>query len=145
MGGGQLSGVVCYEIELRIQILGTALVGAAPGLISRCTLRLDLQATDSKAPTTRRSAPIDPSIIATAARGYGSANARQARHAMTSCQQGGRHRFSSLPAVSVGASMSAIAPGFADKPRRRWRARDDLGVVPFVVRTGVVWSGHSRM
>lgn len=65
----------CYEIEPRIQILGTALVGAAPGLISRCTLGLDLQATDSKAPTTRRLAPIDPSIIATATRGYGSANA----------------------------------------------------------------------
>jgi hypothetical protein len=35
------------------------------------------------------------------------------------------------------ASMSAIAPGFADKPRRHWYARDDLGVEPFVVRTGV--------
>ena len=27
---------------------------------------------------------------------------------------------------------------------RHWRARDDLGVAPFVVRTGVIWSGHSR-
>ena len=40
--------------------------------------------------------------------------------------------------VFVGdASMSAIAPGLADKPRRRWYTRDDLGVAPFVVRTGV--------
>ena len=45
----------------------------------------------------------------------------------------------------VSASMSAIALGFADEPRRRWRARDDVGMAPFVVRTGVIWSGHSRL
>jgi hypothetical protein len=45
--------------------------------------------------------------------------------------------ISTLAAASVGASMSAIAPARADKPRRRWYARDDLGVAPFVVRTGV--------
>ena len=51
--------------------------------------------------------------------------------------------------VSAGSlgrgSMSAIAPGFADEPRRRWRARDDVGMALFVVRTGVIWSGHSRL
>ena len=35
--------------------------------------------------------------------------------------------------------------GLRGEPRRRWRARDDLGVAPFVVRTGVIWSGHSRL
>ncbi len=58
---------------------------------------------------------------------------------------GWAHRSSSPSAASVGASMSAIAPGFADQPRRRWRARDDLGVALIVVGTGVIWSDHSRL
>ena len=66
------------------------------------------------------------------------------RYRFTSSSSPGRPT-SIPPAASVGASMSAIAPGFADEPRRRWRARDDLGVAPFVVRTGVIWSGHSRL
>ena len=49
----------------------------------------------------------------------------------------GSEAISTLAAASVGALMSAIAPGRADKPRRRWYARDELGVAPFVVRTGV--------
>jgi hypothetical protein len=43
----------------------------------------------------------------------------------------------SHPAEVVEPLVAATGVGLADKPRRRWYARDDLGVVPFVVRTGV--------
>ena len=46
--------------------------------------------------------------------------------------------------VAVGSGRGTSEPvdrssgvGLADKPRRRCYARDDLGVAPFVVRTGV--------
>ena len=43
--------------------------------------------------------------------------------------------------VSAGSLGRGVdvgdTPGFADEPRRRWRARGDPGVAPFVVRTGV--------
>ena len=40
--------------------------------------------------------------------------------------------------VTPGARVEGkVLTGSRNKPRRRWYARDDLGVAPFVVRTGV--------
>ena len=44
---------------------------------------------------------------------------------------------SHTPLKFVEPLVAATGVGLADKPRRRWYARDDLAVAPFVVRTGV--------
>ena len=58
---------------------------------------------------------------------------------LSSSSSGGRRRHDGGEddLDSSYASNAEPSPGLADKPRRRWYARDDLGVAPFVVRTGV--------